>query len=434
MKKRFALLLVFAMLLAVGVGAQGPAGSEPAAPAAELPSAHLMDVGNYFTLGQYGGKPITWRYVADDEHGKLVTSDKVLCYKPFGPNNFWEESFLREWLNSDEAVCNIKWGSGSSLNLPSSHIPAENETPGLQNYEKGFLHGTNFTKSERRVMKPVTQWTMLPEDHLDLSTNGVDTPYDGQKDFIFDNPRDGGGPRYYSISELPETYHGAAYETTDTVFLLDEMQVYHIWENFGTAETSDPFAYYFLRTPTAQGNYTVEQIIIIGLSNYMSSRISYPNGVRPAFYLDADNAVILSGNGTVDDPYVLDGKPESDDSDNIQVFCDDKEVLFDVPPIIENDRTLVPFRAIFETLGAVVDWDGASQTVTGALNGSTVSLVIGSSTAYVNGQSTMLDVPPKILNNRTLVPLRFIAENLGFGVEWNDADMRIDIHSTKQTL
>ena len=59
-----------------------------------------MQIGDYFILGKYNEEPIVWRYVADDENGKLIVSDKVLCNKPFGLSSFWQESYVRKWLNS----------------------------------------------------------------------------------------------------------------------------------------------------------------------------------------------------------------------------------------------------------------------------------------------------------------------------------------------
>ncbi len=92
-----------------------------------------------------------------------------------------------------------------------------------------------------------------------------------------------------------------------------------------------------------------------------------------------------------------------------------------------NDRTLVPIRGIFESLGAEVLWDEPSQTATGSLGGKTVSLAIGSTTANVNGVETTLDVPAQLINDRTMVPVRFIAEGLGANVVWQEASQTVVI-------
>ncbi|WP_084406210.1 NlpC/P60 family protein [Alkalicoccus chagannorensis] len=91
----------------------------------------------------------------------------------------------------------------------------------------------------------------------------------------------------------------------------------------------------------------------------------------------------------------------------------------DQAAILKNGRTLVPMRAIFEELGASVQWNSSSQTVSGTLNGQKVSLTIGSSTAYTSVTTVSLDQPAEIINGRTMVPLRFVGESLGASVDWN---------------
>lgn len=94
------------------------------------------------------------------------------------------------------------------------------------------------------------------------------------------------------------------------------------------------------------------------------------------------------------------------------------KIAFDQVPVIENGRTLVPLRAIFERIGATVEWDGATQTVKATKGDTTISLTIDNTTAYKNGEAITLDVPAKILNGRTLVPVRFVADCFGVDVEW----------------
>ena len=112
-----------------------------------------------------------------------------------------------------------------------------------------------------------------------------------------------------------------------------------------------------------------------------------------------------------------------------RVFLDGQALSFEVPPIIENDRTLVPLRAIFEALGATVDWDNATRTVTSRKGSTTVVLTIGSLTPTVNGQGRQLDVPAKIVADRTLAPLRFVGEAFGSTVDWEGSTRTINIKS-----
>lgn len=95
----------------------------------------------------------------------------------------------------------------------------------------------------------------------------------------------------------------------------------------------------------------------------------------------------------------------------------------DQPAEILSDRTMVPMRKIFEALGATVAWDAENRTVTGKKSGKEVVLKVGSTTAMADGKEITLDVPAQIVNDRTLVPLRFIAESLEAKVDW-DGDTR----------
>ena len=117
-------------------------------------------------------------------------------------------------------------------------------------------------------------------------------------------------------------------------------------------------------------------------------------------------------------------------AESIKVNLNGSPLAFDQPPIIENGRTLVPMRAIFEGLGAQVGWDGASGTVTGTQDGLVVVLKIGDTQALVNGNPVILDVPAKILGGRTLVPLRFIAESMGAKVDWDGRTSTVSIART----
>ena len=93
----------------------------------------------------------------------------------------------------------------------------------------------------------------------------------------------------------------------------------------------------------------------------------------------------------------------------------------DQAPEIVEGRTLVPLRAIFEALGASVEWDQATKTVTSSMDDVTIKLTIGDNTLYRNGEAKVLDVPAQILNSRTMVPARAIAEAYGVDVQWDSA-------------
>ncbi|MBS3984425.1 MAG: hypothetical protein KGZ66_02330 [Selenomonadales bacterium] len=118
----------------------------------------------------------------------------------------------------------------------------------------------------------------------------------------------------------------------------------------------------------------------------------------------------------------------------IRITLNGRQLATDVAPIIRNGRTLVPFRAIFEALGARVTWDEATNTVAGYRGRQAIILELGSTTAWVNGPAVRLDVAPQAVNGRTMVPLRFVAERLGAQVEWVDATRTVAINATLPVL
>ena len=103
-----------------------------------------------------------------------------------------------------------------------------------------------------------------------------------------------------------------------------------------------------------------------------------------------------------------------------RVTVNGERLKFDMPPIIEGGRVLVPLRKIFEALNAEVNWDDASKTVTAVSGNKNISLKIGADSMTVNGEKISLDVPAKIKNGRTLVPLRAVSSALGANVGWDE--------------
>ncbi|HKE36147.1 MAG TPA: copper amine oxidase N-terminal domain-containing protein [Candidatus Baltobacteraceae bacterium] len=112
-------------------------------------------------------------------------------------------------------------------------------------------------------------------------------------------------------------------------------------------------------------------------------------------------------------------------SGGVTVIVNGQTMSFDQPPIVRNGRVFVPLRGVFEQLGASVVYANGQINATG--NGRTISLTIGSTQATVNGQSQILDVAPFLVGSRTLVPLRFIAQSLGATVDWNDSTSTVTI-------
>lgn len=98
-----------------------------------------------------------------------------------------------------------------------------------------------------------------------------------------------------------------------------------------------------------------------------------------------------------------------------------------VPPTVENGRTLVPMRDIFEALGASVNWNANAHSIEAHKGDTRVWLQIGNREARINNRQVLLDQAPEIQNGSTLVPLRFVSEALGAQVNWNGANRLVEI-------
>lgn len=110
---------------------------------------------------------------------------------------------------------------------------------------------------------------------------------------------------------------------------------------------------------------------------------------------------------------------------DVRIIVNGQYVSFDQPPIERGGRVFVPLRGVFERLGATVVYDNGTINATG--NGRNIQLHIGSTSATVNGQSTNLDVAPFLVGARTLVPLRFISESLGANVNYDGNSRTVSV-------
>ncbi len=115
-------------------------------------------------------------------------------------------------------------------------------------------------------------------------------------------------------------------------------------------------------------------------------------------------------------------------SKDIRLIINQKQVEPAVAPVISNNTTLVPIRIISEELGSTVNWDNTKKRVTIQKGKDVIELYIGSKTAYVNGKAVTLLTAPIIKQGTTLVPIRFISEQLGAYVEWDHTEKMIMIH------
>ena len=114
-------------------------------------------------------------------------------------------------------------------------------------------------------------------------------------------------------------------------------------------------------------------------------------------------------------------------SGKVKVFLNGRQLGFDVNPEVVEGRVLVPMRSIFEHLGAGVEWDRDTRTVTAIKGDTTLKIAIGQKTALKNGETIPLDVPAILIRGRTMVPLRLVSEALGARVEWDEKSRSVYI-------
>ncbi len=107
----------------------------------------------------------------------------------------------------------------------------------------------------------------------------------------------------------------------------------------------------------------------------------------------------------------------------ISILINGETIDTEVPPVLENDRTLVPVRFITEHLGANVEWNGDVRMVTITKDDKVITLIIDDDSMYINNEAYELDVPAKIIDDRTYVPLRAIATMLDADVSWDGANL-----------
>lgn len=119
-------------------------------------------------------------------------------------------------------------------------------------------------------------------------------------------------------------------------------------------------------------------------------------------------------------------------SEDIKLKLNGENIKMDVPPVMENDRVLIPVRVLFEKLGGEVSWFPDTQRVVIDYDEKRIILGIGRKTAFVGGKEHTLDAPAKITDGRTLIPVRFVSENLGLIVDWEDSTKTVLI-TTKPT-
>ena len=131
-----------------------------------------------------------------------------------------------------------------------------------------------------------------------------------------------------------------------------------------------------------------------------------------------DTSIILQVNNPI---MTVNGKDTEIDSGN------------ETTPIIQDNRTLMPIRAIVEAMDGKVQWDSNTRTTILSYNNNEIQLTVDSNIAKLNGNNTELDTAPVIINGRTLLPIRFIAESFGFNTSWDSKTKSITITKSEET-
>ena len=158
-------------------------------------------------------------------------------------------------------------------------------------------------------------------------------------------------------------------------------------------------------TSNKVGNVTVQAIVQVELKNANTDKDL--TATQTKYYTGTQ--IFAVGTEGVGDVVVM-------SVGSNEIVINDAKATIDAAPIVKNDRTFVPFRALAEAFGAEVAYDEATQAVTAELNGVKVVMTIGSATYTVNGAEKTMDVAPFINGSRTMVPVRFVAESFGIKV------------------
>ena len=158
-----------------------------------------------------------------------------------------------------------------------------------------------------------------------------------------------------------------------------------------------------------EGTKNADRFITIGKAN------GNPDYLQSIYDVSKTSLLINDPRPTYD---VYEATVKTETADKIRVMVDGAYLVTDVDPFIENSRTLVPMRAIFEALDASVAWDEATLTATAVKEGIEIKITRDQTNAYINGNVYTLDAPAMIKDGRFVVPVRFIAESFGCKVDW----------------
>ena len=381
----------------------------------ELP----LSIGDYITLGRYYDEPILWRCIDIDGNGMLMMSDKILCFKVFDVpgnhggshdrirsygrydhgSNYWGDSNIRSWLNSEAAAGEVEWLCG---NPPSEDaFRSDNGKENAYADEKGFLADGNFTVGERNAIKEVCQRNLLDPLDEEIADGGTAEAWEEWKE---------SGPFFGTYKDICFEY------VRDKIFLLDVFQLWDLEQkddilgvDYYIADVTDIVAEnytepdylylyddYLLRTPYGR-------MRIVGPTGDMyygdsvftnrfgtSIAISHiNNGIRPAFYLNENTMVIRSGSGSESDPYVIDGKASYINVGDVvgNIYSTDIVTYVDDIPITAYNiggKTIIPIEDLRD-YGFDVNWNEEDKVLEASVSEAPVYGSGGNGSSGVTG-------------------------------------------------
>lgn len=223
--------------------------------------------------------------------------------------------------------------------------------------------------------------------------------YGGSPEFVFQKASDGATLTADASGNIP--LYTLAYIPNQPEITVN----YFVDGNWFSLSNSIPYKSWLNISGLSDGAHTLK----ISGAYQEKEYTFYKNGSNISFGGMPEPGAAINPEPTIQTP----------EDSGVKVVLNGSTMSFDQPPIIKDERTLVPMRAIFEALGAEVTWYGDTRTVTAVKGDKTITMQIDNNVMYINGNPLTLDVPPQIMNERTLVPVRAVSESLDCTVNWD---------------
>lgn len=280
-------------------------------------------------------------------------------------------------------------------------------------YSKSGLSGQVFIKPQKDgwEFNDTSLWGLSDQHYSNINFEGYST--------IQTPPK----------PQLPATYDISGKVTTQTGQGVSDVTLY-ILEGH-TAVTDNPETIDSMYTPArtdSNGNWSKS-----GLSGSVTVIPRKPGWSFASPYMLAGSQSSVMNFVATEVTSAPQNTSETTGNSVIKVQLDGRMLAFDQPPLIVDGRTLVPFRSVFEAMGANVKYIADTKTVIANKTVTTITLKIGSTKAQVDDRTVELDVAARVENGRTMVPLRFVGEAMGYEVVWDGDAKTIKINTAPKT-